>query len=38
MRNVNSVGVMELVAFVKDNFHVSVEDLDITRENFRLCK
>jgi acyl carrier protein len=31
---VDSVGVMELVAFVEDNFHVSVEDLDITPENF----
>jgi acyl carrier protein len=31
---VDSVGVMELVAFVEDNFHISVEDLDITPENF----
>jgi acyl carrier protein len=31
---VDSVGVMELVAFVEDDFHISVEDLDITPENF----
>ena len=31
---VDSVGVMELVAFVEDNFHISVEDLDITPQNF----
>jgi acyl carrier protein len=31
---VDSVGVMELVAFVGDSFHISVEDLDITPENF----
>jgi acyl carrier protein len=36
---VDSVGVMELVAFVEDNFHISVEDLDITPENFdSVCK
>lgn len=31
---VDSVGVMELVSFVEDNFGVQVEDLDITPENF----
>ena len=27
-------GVMELVAFVEDTFHVSVDDLDIIPDNF----
>lgn len=31
---VDSVGVMELVTFVEENFRVQVEDLDITPENF----
>jgi acyl carrier protein len=31
---VDSAGVMELVSFVEENFHVHVEDLDITPENF----
>jgi acyl carrier protein len=31
---VDSVGVMELVSFVEDDFGVQVEDLDITPENF----
>jgi acyl carrier protein len=31
---VDSAGVMELVAFVEDYFHISVEDLEITPENF----
>ena len=31
---VDSAGVMELVAFVEDDFHVTVEDLDITPDNF----
>jgi acyl carrier protein len=31
---VDSVGVMELVSFVEDDFHVNVEDLDITPDNF----
>jgi acyl carrier protein len=31
---VDSVGVMELVSFVEEDFRVKVEDLDITPENF----
>jgi acyl carrier protein len=31
---VDSVGVMELVAFVEDDFHITVQDFDITPENF----
>jgi len=31
---VDSVGVMELVSFVEDDFRVHVDDLDITPENF----
>jgi len=31
---VDSVGVMELVSFVEEDFHVNVDDLDITPENF----
>jgi acyl carrier protein len=31
---VDSVGVMELVSFVEEDFHVKVEDLDITPDNF----
>ena len=31
---VDSTGVMELVTFVEDDFHIAVEDLDITPENF----
>jgi acyl carrier protein len=31
---VDSVGVMELVAFVEEKFHVSVSDHDVTPENF----
>jgi acyl carrier protein len=31
---VDSAGVMELVAFVEDDFHIAVEDLEITPENF----
>ncbi len=31
---VDSVGVMELVSFVEEDFRVKVEDLDITPDNF----
>jgi len=31
---VDSIGVMELVAFVEENFSVKVDDLDVTPENF----
>jgi acyl carrier protein len=31
---VDSVGIMELVAFVEENFKVRVKDEDITPENF----
>jgi acyl carrier protein len=31
---VDSVGVMELVAFVEENFGVKVDDLDVTPDNF----
>lgn len=31
---VDSVGIMELVAFVEENFNVKVKDEDITPENF----
>ncbi len=31
---VDSVGVMELVSFVEDDFKVHVEDLEITPTNF----
>jgi acyl carrier protein len=31
---VDSVGVMELVAFVEERFGVKVNDLDVTPENF----
>ena len=31
---VDSVGVMELVSFVEENFRVHVDDLEITPENF----
>ena len=31
---VDSQGVMELVAYVEDTFHVSVEDKDIIPDNF----
>ena len=31
---VDSVGIMELVAFIEENMHVSVEDQEITPDNF----
>jgi acyl carrier protein len=31
---VDSQGVMELVAFVEDTFHVSVDDMEIIPDNF----
>ena len=31
---VDSIGVMELVAFVEENFSIKVDDLDVTPENF----
>jgi acyl carrier protein len=31
---VDSVGVMELVAFVEDKFGLKVDDLDVTPDNF----
>ncbi len=31
---VDSIGVMELVAFVEENFAVKVDDLDVTPDNF----
>lgn len=31
---IDSVGVMELVSFVEENFGVKVDDLDITPDNF----
>jgi acyl carrier protein len=31
---VDSQGVMELVLFVEDSFHISVEDREITPDNF----
>jgi acyl carrier protein len=31
---VDSQGVMELVLFVEDTFHISVEDREITPDNF----
>jgi acyl carrier protein len=31
---VDSQGVMELVAFIEDNFAVTVDDQDITADNF----
>ena len=31
---VDSIGVMELVAFVEEQFSVRVDDLDVTPENF----
>lgn len=31
---VDSVGVMELVAFVEEKFGVKVDDLEVTPENF----
>lgn len=31
---VDSVGVMELVAFVEEQFKVKVEDLDVTPDHF----
>ena len=31
---VDSIGVMELVAFVEENYSVKVDDLDVTPENF----
>jgi len=31
---VDSIGVMELVAFAEENFPVKVDDLDVTPENF----
>lgn len=31
---VDSIGVMELVSFVEENFGVKVDDLDVTPENF----
>ena len=31
---VDSIGVMELVTFVEENFKVKVDDLDVTPENF----
>jgi acyl carrier protein len=31
---VDSIGVMELVAFVGENFAVKVDDLDVTPDNF----
>jgi acyl carrier protein len=31
---VDSIGVMELVTFVEENFGVEVDDLDVTPENF----
>jgi len=31
---VDSIGVMELVAFVEEDFSVKVDDLDVTPENF----
>lgn len=30
---VNSQGVMELVAFVEDTFHVSIDDMEIIPDN-----
>jgi acyl carrier protein len=33
-RIVDSMGVMELVAFVEEKFGVKVDDLDVTPENF----
>ncbi len=31
---VDSQGVMELVAFVEDTFHVSIDDMEIIPDNF----
>lgn len=31
---VDSIGVMELVTFVEENFGVKVDDLDVTPDNF----
>jgi acyl carrier protein len=31
---VDSQGVMELVMFVEDQFHIKVEDMDIVPDNF----
>jgi acyl carrier protein len=31
---VDSVGIMELVAFIEENMNVSVEDQEITPDNF----
>jgi acyl carrier protein len=31
---VDSIGVMELVTFVEEKYHVKVDDLDVTPENF----
>lgn len=31
---VDSIGVMELVTFVEENFAVKVDDLDVTPDNF----
>ena len=33
-RIVDSMGVMELVSFVEEQFKVKVDDLDVTPENF----
>ena len=31
---IDSVGVLELVAFVEENFHIPVNDSDVTPDNF----
>lgn len=31
---VDSMGIMELVMFVEENFHISVEDEDLVPDNF----
>lgn len=31
---VDSVGVMELVAFVEDKFKLKIDDMDVTPDNF----
>lgn len=31
---VDSIGVMELVSFVEENFGIQVADMDVTPENF----
>jgi acyl carrier protein len=31
---IDSIGIMELVAFVEDNFKISIEDREITPKNF----